>query len=81
MNQSDNCTADIKLKEISESLGKIEGAILGNEYHPTGIIHRVAGLEVRMTRIEGKLSNYTYLFIGIFLSGGGVGAAIAKYLI
>ena len=80
MNQSD-CTSSEDIKTVIKKIDDLYSALMGDSLRPKGIAQTQQDHELRIKVIETKLSNYTYLFFGVFLSGGGVGAAIVKFMI
>ena len=84
-----NCAAENDLREIKSGLAEIKAALLGSEYHPSGIIHKVRELEIKIEE-QGKLhdkrtlalenaqNRIKWVAVGFFMAGGGSGALVFK---
>ena len=75
-----NCSAEQDLKQIKSSIEEIRTALLGNEFHPNGVIEQVAEIKTRVELLEQAQSRIKWVAIGFFLAGGGSSALVLKML-
>lgn len=74
----DNCTAVNDIREIRQSISKIEDALLGNEYSPLGALERITAVESQVNQIKESINKVKYIAIGYGMGGAGLGVAILK---
>lgn len=78
---ADNCNAVSDIKQIKESLSRIQVALLGDKYNPEGYLQRLAKIEAKVKTIEQRLSMVKWVAIGFGLAGTGAGAMLTKLII
>ena len=74
----DNCTAVDDIREIRQSITKIQDALIGNEYSPLGALDRIASVEAQVNEIKGSINKVKYVALGYAMGGAGIGVAIIK---
>ena len=77
----EDCNAVSDIREIKQSLTRIQEALVGNEYSPMGAIERIYALENQVQTISQSINMVKWVAIGFGLAGTGVGAAMVKMLI
>ena len=74
----DNCNAVNDIREIRQSLSKIQDALVGNEYSPLGALDRITAVEAQVNEIKSSINKVKYVALGYAMGGAGLGVAILK---
>lgn len=77
----EDCNAINDIRDIKQSLSKIQEALLGDEYNPMGALERLSIVESQVEAISQSINMVKWVAIGFGLAGTGVGAAMVKVLI
>lgn len=81
----ENCNVVEDVKEIRQTMSKIETALIGNEYNPKGLLKRVENNEREIKemietfqKFRDSINKVKYVSLGYALGGTGLGFAILK---
>jgi hypothetical protein len=74
----ENCNAVNDIREIRQSLSRIQDALVGNEYSPFGALDRIAAVEAQVNEIKSSINKVKYVALGYAMGGAGLGVAIIK---
>ena len=77
---TENCNALEDIREIKQSLSRIQTALLGDEYNPHGVLQKISVLETKVKDIQNRFNMIKWVALGFGLAGTGAGAFLTKFI-